>query len=53
MLVERYDNRPQTELPLFRCPSTRTAMPAVLPGEAAGAGGKQVPRVVHDLSVDL
>ena len=50
MLVERYDNRPQTELPAVPLSFDPYSYARRSAREAAGAGGKQVPRVVHDLS---
>ena len=49
MLVERYDNRPHTKqraVPLSFDPYSYSRRSS---REAAGLGGKQVPRVVHDL----
>ena len=50
MLVERYDNRPQTELPAVPLSFDPYSYARRSAREAAGAGAKQVPRVVHDLS---
>ena len=50
MLVERYDNRPQTELPAVPLSFDPYSYARRSAREAAGAGGKQAPRVVHDLS---
>ena len=50
MLVERYDNRPQTELPAVPLSFDPYSYARRSAREAAGAGAKQVPRVVHDLT---
>jgi (E)-4-hydroxy-3-methylbut-2-enyl-diphosphate synthase len=50
MLVERYESRPQTAQPAVPLSFDPYNYARRSTREAAGAGGKQVPRVVHDLS---
>jgi (E)-4-hydroxy-3-methylbut-2-enyl-diphosphate synthase len=50
MLVERYETRPHTVQPAVPLSFDPYSYARRSTREAAGAGGKQVPRVVHDLS---